>query len=273
MKAKPFFARIIIAKNWKGNLVKSRIAIKQLIKLWPHNTKVAFILTCGGFIKFPWPTGINDTMPQQDQLDNLVVEAEKYIKLLITQSIRKKLKTITDYISIGIDSSTSICPCKSIELVALYDLSDNRIFWTGKSYPTIYQQKELIKYSDLKSHFVKTKHGSTLVLGCHDLNLFSPRVKATVKKWRKKIVNEFKVLVIKKRPSIVIQHPHTTDSHRIWISALSGLFKYDFVKYFCSAGKYYNGGYKCRSKLSVVLLNTRRGSSFDFIYKNKMKLL
>jgi len=272
MKIDPFFARIIIAQNWKGSLAKCRIVIKQMIKLWPNNTKVGFILTCGGFMKFTWPNAINGTLTQQEILAILIVEAEKYIKMLINQPIRIKLKNITDYISIGIDSSNSKYPYKSIELVALYDLSDNRIFWTGKSYPTIYQQKELIKYTDLKSHFVKTKYGKTLILGCHDLNIFSPRVKATVKNWRKKLVSDYKDLVIKKHPSIVIQHPHTT-SHRIWISALSGLFKYDFVKYFCSAGKYYNHGNKCRAKLSIVLIKTIKGSSFDFVFKNKLKLL
>ncbi len=265
MKRKNIFARLIIVKKWNGNIEECKSVIENVLLKWPSNTKVAYLVSCGGFIIFPWPKRITKNIVNNKKIELISNEAEKYIRLIMTPRMLRKISKVADYVSFGIDSHNNRYPYEEVELVALYEISTNKIFWTGKSYPTVEQQKRLLKIANIGSHLIKTKYGNTLIMGCHDLNVFNPRVKARAKKWRKDILNNIDKLMKRKRPTTVIQHPHTTDSLHIWKSALSGLFKYPFVKYFCSAGRYYNNGTKCRSKLEKVLSKTIKGKTIDFI--------
>ena len=132
--------------------------------------------------------------------------------------------TCTDYITIGIDSQKDKISLNNlsiqqphVELVALIDLKTDKYYWTGKSYPTTGQENGLIRISDIGTHFIELPVGKVMILGCHDLNAFSPRGKVTTKKkWRKKIREEIINKTQEEKPKIVLHHPHTTDSSRIW---------------------------------------------------------
>ncbi|MEM3581428.1 MAG: hypothetical protein QXQ64_09290, partial [Candidatus Bathyarchaeia archaeon] len=41
-----------------------------------------------------------------------------------------------------------------IELVLLFDLMNDKVYWTGKSYPTVLQENGLVRIPDLNTHFV-----------------------------------------------------------------------------------------------------------------------
>ena len=105
-------------------------------------------------------------------------------------------------------------------------------------------------------------------MGCHDLNVFNPRGAATTKSvWRKNIRDEFYGIVKKETPSVVLHHPHTTDSSKTWTMAWNELVRIapTIVKYI-GAGRYYKQDGE-RSDLNEVLGKTKRGNTIDFIVR------
>jgi hypothetical protein len=275
----PTLARIVITKDWSGNIDLARRVLEGVCKIWPMGRKVNFLITCGGFITYNWPsfipyTDIGDNkFPNQNTLNLLVEEGRKNVELLLSDSLRQKLKEYAKYITIGVDT------CKSkisrtqnyisehhIELVFLIDLETGNYHWTGKSYPTANQEKGLVRINDLQTHFFNSEFGKVMILGCHDLTIFNPRSNATAKGWRKQVKKEFKELSKKEKPSIVLHHPHTTDSINIWAASWNGLRKLlPTIKEYASAGRYFNENKPCRSDLLNVLLKTKLGNTIDFI--------
>ena len=272
-------ARIVISGEWKGELSTSRKLLNEVCRNWPSDERVYCLITCGAFLNFDWPKNLKNVKdnknPDLKSLYELYSEAEKHCKLLINEEIRKKLFEHTDFITIGIDSykdkismSNVTIRQPHIELVALVDLNSNKYYWTGKSYPTTGQEDGLIRTPDLSTHFINLPFGKIMVLGCHDLNIFSPRGKAVTKfGWRKKVRKDFYDIAVKEKPSYVLHHPHTTDSSMIWAAAWSELNKaLPSVSRYISAGRYFRSGGE-RSNIFKVLNRTKKGHSIDFIVK------
>jgi len=276
----PFLARIIIAGEWEGRPEDSRRLLEEIYNKWPKDRKVKFLITCGGFLEFNWPESISkkdigdSKNPNPEIVDILVKEAEKCVKSVLTEDLRNKLKNVTDYITLGVDSyKEKISTTKNyinqphIELVFLVDLRNNEFYWTGKSYPTPSQQNGLVRIVDLKSHFFDLDIGKVMILGCHDLTIFNPRSK-NAKGWRKKVNEEFKKLAKREKPIIVLQHPHTTVKVKTWLNAWSRLTKLlPSVKIYASAGRYYEPDRSLSEydKLNDVLDHTKCGNTVDFI--------
>jgi len=113
--------------------------------------------------------------------------------------------------------------------------------------------------------------GKVLVLGCHDLKMFSNRGRTSAGRvkentWRKTVHKEIDQLIAREKPVIILQHPHTTDRYGSWYAEwneISSRCPSD-VSYI-SAGLYHNYGKPCRSSLTDVRKYTRRGPSLDFI--------
>ena len=154
----PFLGRIIIADAWSGDLKDAKKLLENICKIWPSDTKVSFIMTCGGFIQFAWPEnltkkGIGDNIyPNAEALNILFKKAEEQIKLLLDDNLKKKLRKFTDFLTFGIDSykekistSQTYIGQLHVELVFLIDLKQDKIYWFGKSYPTPGQQKGLVR--------------------------------------------------------------------------------------------------------------------------------
>lgn len=133
--------------------------------------------------------------PSKDSINFLSDLAIRHCKLLLDDDLRKRLNQYTDYLTIGIDSYKNKISLSNVsirqphvEIVTLLDLKTNKYYLTGKSYPTPGQENGLVRFQDLKTHFVDLPIGKVLILGCHDLNVFNPRGTATTKKkWRKDI--------------------------------------------------------------------------------------
>ena len=68
----------------------------------------------------------------------------------------------------------------------------------------------------MKSHFVKVNKETVCLLGCHDLKIFSPRAKAIAGQERQIKIKQFDKLMKQYKPNIIIQHPHNTDTYKIW---------------------------------------------------------
>ncbi len=189
----PSLARIVIAGDWGGELDTSKNILHKICDKWPQNKKVDCLITCGAFLTFDWLHSVTDVgnnkNPSKEVLDLLTALAIKHCELLLDDDLRKRLNNYTDYLTIGIDSykdkiSLSKVSIRQlhIEIVTLLDLKTNRYFLTGKSYPTAGQENGLVRFQDLETHFVDLPIGKVLILGCHDLNVFSPRGKVTTKK-------------------------------------------------------------------------------------------
>ena len=271
----PSLARIIIADEWWDvDIVTSKRLLQEICNNWPRKQKVNCLITCGGFLNFDWPEGLDwsdigdNKCPKNDSLHRLIAEAKKQCDLLIDDGLRKELNACADYITIGLDSymESSSQTQPHIELVALINLKTKDFNWTGKSYPTISQESGLVRINDLKTHFVNSSFGKVMILGCHDLNMFSPRGNAVVKAdWRKEIIEEIGQKVVEEEPRIVLQHPHSTDSTGIWTPAWNKLGDMTpTIAEYISAGRYYNKE-GVRSDLDMVLRKTKKGSTIDFI--------
>lgn len=222
--ANPLIGRIVIRGPWKGNPVESEKVLNDVYVRWPKRQRVRFLITCGGFIQFEWPKRIsweqvgNNRDPNNDAVEALMREAEKCARQVLGSGLREKLREITDYITLGIDSyKEKISMTKSyigelhIETVILVDLKSNQLYWTGKSYPTPGQQNGLVRVTDLRTHFVHLSGiGKVMILGCHDLTMFNNRNMDNTGRWRREIKDEFRQLAEEEKPVIALHHPHTT---------------------------------------------------------------
>ena len=229
-------------------------------------------------------------------MNKLIAKAKECINSVLNKDLCRKLSEVTDYITLGVDSfkekiseseaaldivkmesidsfKKKISTTKNInqphiELVFLKDLRQDKLYWTGKSYPTIAQEKNLIRIADLETHFLDLDIGKVMILGCHDLTIFNPRSK-NAKNWRRDVNDEFKKLTEKKKPIYVLQHPHTTVKKRTWLNAWSGLRKtlpYVYVQY-AGAGRYHESDRECSKwdDLETVLKDTKNTFTIDFI--------
>ena len=278
----PSLARIVISGEWSGDVSNSRKLLHEVCDKWPKGKRVSCLVTCGAFLSFDWPMHLNNVgdniFPDKKIIDLLQDEAEQQCNLLLDEKTRQELLCCTDVITIGIDSfkekiSLSDVSIRQphIELVALVDLKSTKYYWTGKSYPTKGQEEGLVRTTKIPSHFVEMPFGKIMLLGCHDLNVFSPRGKAATKaEWRIKVRDKFYETAREQKPTIVLHHPHTTDSSRIWSVAWNELTSaVPSIKSYIGAGRYYRKE-GVRSNIHEVLDKTKRGNTIDFIVKTKL---
>jgi len=275
-----FLARIIIASDWKGEPEEVKKLLEDIYQKWPKGKKVKFVITCGGFIQFEWPRSVSketigDSKNPNDRAVNiLVAEAEKSAKSVLTENLCNKLREVTNYITLGVDSYKVQNDLNSphIELVLLFDLKNNRfIHWTGKSYPLSDQQRGLVRITKLETHFVNLENfGKILVLGCHDLKMFDPRhyKRENMSQWRKDTIKRLHYLSEQNKPHYVLQHPHTTVKVRTWLNAWIYLKKMlPSVEKYASAGRYYESDRNPSDYDGIddVLSCTKHGDTIDFI--------
>lgn len=270
-------ARIIFTYEWSREPEECKRLLEDIYKSWPKDVKVKFLITCGGFIEFDWPEGISlkeigDPLePNIEVVNELVKKATEVVNFVLSDDLCNKFKQFTDYITLGVDSHKEKGSLKlkhpHIELVFLKDLNKNKIYWTGKSYPTNDQKNNLVRISDLKTHFLNLDIGKIMILGCHDLTIFNPRSK-NAKRRRKKIRDEFRKLAKKERPVFVLQHPHTTVKTKTWYNAWKGLIK--ILRYpvsYASAGIYYEEGCSFDPLDKVLQVTKGNTNTIDFIIK------
>ncbi len=268
-------ARLVIAGKWEGSLIHARKILLHELEHWPVGLKADFLITCGGFLQFNWPKDIkfngNTIQPPEDVVQNLKKVSREYLLKFLSKDIIKKLSNKIKVITIGLDIRDHKNN-KYIEFVWVYDITNNSYYCTGKSYPTKGQEHDLLRITNLKSHFIKLLNHRIMVLGCHDLKIFDPRARAVSKYWRNRESKKFSKMAKDFKPDIVLQHPHTTDSVLIWRNAWRTLMKENIsIKHYAGAGLYYNNNNKVRSPLRDVLENTRHGDVCDIVvHANKL---
>ncbi|HNW79888.1 MAG TPA: hypothetical protein PKJ91_00235 [Methanoregulaceae archaeon] len=269
----PDIARIIIAGPWDGDGRKASALLRAIAEEWAGHEHTDFLITPGGFIRFAWPDHVPEigdvSYPNGDAVDTLNEAARRAVRASLSPTLCNELKEYTRYLSIGADSKNDQ---NEVEFVCVCDLETGKTFWTGKSYPNTEQESRLVRIKDLSTHFLPLLNQSVLILGCHDLHMFNNRAdgRENLSPWRKETREGMKKLSLEKKPTIILQHPHTTDSVRTWSQAWSGLLeKIPTVNSYASAGLYYKWGEQCRSPIDNVLNATKMGATLDFIHQTE----
>lgn len=238
-----------------------------------------FLVTPGGFIHFKWADKFSEVIKDQKESQKIIPALKKLADETIQNfwntlpaKTRQKLQTAVKFITFGVDSNNkdeydNVIQC--IQFVALFDTKKSKVIhWTGKSYPTTYDQKvRLIEFEDLESHFVKINKETVCLLGCHDLKIFSPRAKAIAGQERQIKIKQFDKLMKQYKPNIIIQHPHNTDTYKIWNTEWKTVEKkYPFVTEYVSGIRHYNYGHKTRGTMNNVLEKTILGKVETIIF-------
>ena len=245
------------------------ILLDVLTKQWPKGLRLKFLITPGGFVvgDFPtsWSGGIGWNSKTTD-LKDLKKHASPTLSRTVTNRVLKAAAGKVDVLTIGIDlySDERQERYEHAELVAIYEIASRRVFWTGKSYPTIGQERDLVQVVDLRTHLQRLAGERVLVLGCHDLNMFRPRARARQKSRgvRRQRCVRMRKIVHRFKPTIVLHHPHGTDSPNIWRTAWGGLTReQQHLQAWASGIGYYNiWGDPIRASLKKVRAGTQGGS-------------
>ena len=281
----PWVSRIIIDGAWSKNSEDAAKILNEICDTWGNegeieNVRTRFLMTCGGFLDFEWPNHITRNFigdpwnPTSGALSALFGAAEVALRKVLTHELLTRLAVFTDYLTIGVDSTkklvsttTNYINVPHVELVSLVDTKTGHSIWTGKSYPTNAQQGGLVRVQDLETHFISLPDiGNVMVLGCHDLTIFNNRNLEHTGLIRKALKNDFRQLTRTKKPSAILQHPHTTPSSRTWASAWGWVrAELPSVKWYASAGSYIAEKDLPPLDNTSVLTDTKKGDSIDFI--------
>ena len=254
-----------------------RAAGEMLLKAfarWPSSGRAKFTITPGGFVvgDFPsrWSGGLAWESSAKD-LDSLVRVAKPLVDACVTKKVLAAAKARTRVLTIGVDLMSD---AEHAELVAVIDCDSGEIVrWTGKSYPTGGQEALLVQVADIESHLLEIADEKALVLGCHDLNMFSARARANQSPHgiRRQRCDAMAEATARFRPTVVLQHPHSTDSANIWRMPWACLARdYPSVRTYASGIGYFNWNGPARRPLREVLAGTRSESGVsDVVVKTR----
>ena len=271
----PLIGRVVVHGQPGGPADGEIMLLNVLTKRWPQGLHLKFLITPGGFVVAPFPTrwrgGVSWNSRASD-LDALRVHAERILLRTVTERVLRAAEGKIDILTIGIDLSRDDGE-EHAELVAVHELASRRCFWTGKSYPTSDQERHLVQVVDLSTHLLEIADERVLVLGCHDLNMFSPRSQANQSPGgvRRHRCEEMRKLTRQFKPTIVLHHPHSTDTPNIWRTAWGGLVKEcEGLKAWASGIAFFRGNGAPRALLDKVLAATYGGSpSIDMVTKTR----
>lgn len=241
-------ARIVVHgwTYWQGQLDNRDEARAMLLdafasELWPP-APVNIAVTPGGFIRARFPheyDGARGWNSRKGDLCKLIPSAEAAIAAVVSGQVLKRAAERTNLLTLGVDLNVErhkeeriqeghrcreSCPftCTHAELVAVLDTASGKVVhWTGKSLPVDEQQHTLVHVKKLRTHLLDIGRERIVVLGCHDLNLFIDRGRkskhgVTRKQKRRQRMQR---LAHQFRPTMVLHHPHSTYSPRIWSAA------------------------------------------------------
>ena len=218
-----------------SNVAGARRMLLKALRRWTREDKAAFAVTPGGFVQAPFPEnygGRRGWRSRPEDFRELVAWAEGTVDELLTPEVIVAARSAADYLTLGVDLNNDRWKGELLrirglaaELVAVVDTATGKVeHWTGKSYPTPSQERMLVREPDLGSHRFECPHGRVLVLGCHDLNMFSNRSRSKLKPEtpRHRCWHAMNRLAKEFAPTVILQHPHSTDSRQIWSGGWSG---------------------------------------------------
>lgn len=238
------------------------VLLQAFTREWPRGVTAEITITPGGlaFVQHEdvWAGSQGwETTPHDFQA--AVNRAAPSLRRILTNRVYRAARQRTRWLTIGLDQRwgpEDYLSRPHAELVAIVDVERECVVeWTGKSFPTLNQARSLIQ-APLESHFVTVNRQRMVVLGCHDLNMYNPRGYATQDPAgaRHKRCDKFRRMCRQFSPTIVVQHPHRTDSPNIWRTAWAGLRDDLPTVQRWASSIYYEK--KARGKLKDVLRST-----------------
>lgn len=203
------------------------------------------------------------------EFKRVVRNAQKVVERFLSKNIRKLLAKNTYFFTLGLDVH-DLNSDNHVELIGTYNTKKERlIYWTGKSYPVESQARTLLYCRELKTHFQYFGRTPILILGCHDLNIFSPwsRALSSSDSYKGQLIADMQRICDSFRPQVVLHHPHLTDSSKTWSTGWSGVRKFIPTTHTYSSGIHYKNlyGNARRQSLEKVLKGTAKGNVQDII--------
>jgi hypothetical protein len=221
-------ARIVLAgrlaQSWRvlRSSKNARELLRKTAQIWPEDHPVEYLVSFGGFLRFKWPF---PTTQSRDGIswDALVTAASAEARTCLDDAVMTALGRYAKYVTIGIDSRSveDDLSMPHAELVGLFSVDGSEEHWTGKTKPVPSQKEGLIE-APVQSHFQIVGGQHVVILGCHDLNLFSPRVYANSGERKRAELDLIRRKLIEWKPTTILQHPHYTDTSQTWAPAWSG---------------------------------------------------
>jgi hypothetical protein len=166
-----------------------------------------------------------------------------FVELLIDPDVKRRARGKVEAVAFGVDLLPDAETGASAELAVVYDFARRAWHVTGKSFPRG-DQRRVVRVTDLGSHFVRVAGERALVLGCHDLNIFSPRGRSRqlpngpLADLRREMDRE----VRRYAPTVALQLPHGTDTPRTWTPAWNALAARTNLRAWASAIAFYRVG-------------------------------
>ena len=205
----------------------ARDLLSSTFETLPADKQARFVITPGGLLLSELPSGLSGRAGWNSVASDFSLiqrAAEAVVRRVVSARVLRLARGKAASLTIGIDLHNSAE--QHAELVAFIRIADGKILrWTGKSYPTAAQEGSLIQVLDLESHCLRFEGERVLILGCHDLNMFSPRgwSNQVPGGYRRERCSAVRSIVSGFRPTVVLHHPHTTDSPRIWLQSWASL--------------------------------------------------
>ncbi|MBY0449415.1 MAG: hypothetical protein K2X01_02155 [Cyanobacteria bacterium] len=266
----PKIMRLVLKGPAKPDAAQAILA--AAFEQWPTKTHCRYFILPGGFLEIPLPenwqgiSGWEGRSKDKDAWSRLADSvARPALEALLTPQFYEAARGKCDYLSLGLDIvSEQGMHGPHLELVAMADIQKKKIIrWTGKSFPTRNQDKQLIQVTDLGSHLLAQGKERVVILGCNDLNLLSPRVSHNVKSTspRGRLVRQMQALVKAFRPTVILQHPHETDTPNSWLTTWRHIENtLPSLRHWAGTVRYHNAHKAPRQPLERVLELTQ-GSS------------
>ena len=244
----PRVVRIVVdgwthRRRGSDNFSEARVILSRAFasELWPSGV-TTFAVTPGGFVRTTLPRAYDGQRgwdSRKCDLDKLIRHAEAAVHAVVRVHILDAARQRTRFLTLGVDLNRDrnkeerirnahrcrpSCPeaCTHAELVAVFDTHSGEVrHWTGKSYPVDAQQHTLVHVKDLGTHFLELASERLLLLGCHDLLLFAARGRASVHGPTPKEERRQRMIGLAREfePTMILHHPHTTYSPRVWRGA------------------------------------------------------
>lgn len=241
------------AAEWLGRTLKAL------------QTHVKFLVGPGGFLTRYVPLGHLQAGwgTPANILEYFRADAAQTV-MEVWKKVPAALRGKASYFSFGLDYRDAAKGVdQHAELVAVMDLRTGALaHLTGKSFPTQDQENTLLRVKDWKSHF----WGKTLLMGCHDLNVFSGRgAKARRTGSEREVVASdfFKTLEKAEKPNVLLHHPHSTEVVATWVGGWAGAKAHIPNVEGASGISYEPLPYRAPDALPVVLDRTRTTPTVD----------
>lgn len=157
-----------------------RMLLEVLSRRWPENTRVKFLITPGGVLtSSAWPSrwsGHKGWESRASDWSAFTGAAQAVLSRVVTRRVLAAASGKVEVFTIGLDILGP--EGQHVELIAVVEIGSGNVQCTGKSYPKSTQEARLVQVVDLGTHLLPLAGERVLVLGCHDLNMFSPRGRA-----------------------------------------------------------------------------------------------